>query len=47
MSGCLGSTLTDKEVAVGDTIKDTQYFFFARFEPSTHQECAGCMDMSD
>ena len=26
MSGCLGSMLTDIEVAVGDTTKDTQYF---------------------
>ena len=27
MSGCLGSVLTDIEVAVGDTTKDAQYFF--------------------
>ena len=26
MSGCLGSMLTDIEVAVGDTTKDTQYY---------------------
>ena len=26
MSGCLGSMLTDIEVAVGDTTKDAQYF---------------------
>ena len=26
MSGCLGSMLTDIDVAVGDTTKDTQYF---------------------
>ena len=26
MSGCLGSLLTDIEVAVGGTTKDTQYF---------------------
>ena len=34
MSGCLGSLLTDIEVAVGDTTKDTQYFVSQGLTPA-------------
>ena len=44
MSGCFGSLLTDIEVAVGDTTKDTQYIL-SRFDACPHQKRTSRQDM--
>ena len=47
MSGCVGSLLTDIEVAVGDTTKKHPIFRLSRSDECTHQKYTGGVNMSD